>query len=69
MAGAGLAQGEGRVSPRDVVRIVVIQALFVVAVLAVINARRHHWELAALGEVIAVGFLGVLATLLVARDR
>jgi len=52
-----------------VARVVATQALFRAAVLAVINARRHRWALAALGVVIAAGFVGVVATLLLARDR
>ena len=54
---------------RDAVRVVVTQALFGVAVLAVVNARRHHWGLVALSEVIATGLVSVLATLLLAKDR
>jgi len=57
------------VRSRDAVRVVVTQALFGVAVLAVVNARRHHWGLVALGEVIATGLVSVLATLLLAKDR
>ena len=64
-----VAEGAGRVRPRDVARVVATQALFRAAVLAVINARRHRWALAALGVVIAAGFVGVVATLLLARDR
>ena len=70
MAGERLAEGAGRrVRSRDAVRVVVTQALFGVAVLAVVNAGRHHWALAALGEVIATGLVGVLVVLLLARDR
>ena len=54
---------------RGVVRVVVTQALFAVVLMVVINARRHDWELAALGEVIAAGLAGVLVTLLITQDR
>jgi len=64
-----VAQGAGRVKPRDVVRVVVTQALFAVGLMVVTNARRHDWELAALGEVIAAGRAGVLVTLLITQDR
>ena len=69
MVDGRMAQGTGDVRPRDVARIVVTQALFAVAVLVVINARRHDWELVALGEIMAAGLAGVLAALLFARDR
>jgi len=64
-----VAEGTGRVKRRDTVRVVVTQALFGVAVLIVVNARRHHRGLAAIGEVIVAGLVGLLATLLVASDR